>query len=253
MSSAPVRSSVRQAMGPRCRIALVAWAIVLGVGTMPAAAQAFPANGGTETARLNMPADGIGEASTDQLPAKATQADIAVTPVSDAEFFGHLQGFMQNGGPVNFADRGTLCVGLTETLAKNPSYFPGYEVKGKTLQLLFLYACLELALHVSLAEANDLAHSAASGCFVTPIKIGMRISRSGSGYSANVTPAPKSLKLARSKVNLTCRPTAKGYVVKIRPRKRGQKLRSTIGPTLPIGFINPQGHPVGLKIAFSVK
>jgi hypothetical protein len=157
------------------------------------------------------------------------------------------------GGPTNFAQRGEFCVGITETLAKNPSYFPGYEVKGRSLQLLFLYACLELALKVSLTEAHDLAHSAAAGCFVTPIKVAMQISRSGSGYSAMVTPAPKPLKLPRSRVNLSCQRTAKGLVVKIRPRKRGQKLRSTIDPTLPIGFVNRQSHPVGLKIAFTVK
>jgi hypothetical protein len=239
-------------MGPKRRIALVVVAVTVGVMTLAAAAQAFPANGGTETIQQNMPANGIGASSTDQLPANSTQADVTVTPLSDAEFFGHVRAVL--GGPYheNFSDRALHCIFMTEDVSKDSNYFPGYQIKGKTLQLLFLYACLELALEVSINAAQDHAQPAAAGCFLTPTEAAIRTSRSGSGYSASVSAAPQTPK-ARTTIRLSCQRTAKGLQIKIRPRKRGQKLRSAIGPMLQIGFANPTGHPVGLKISFTVR
>ncbi|HEV3130188.1 MAG TPA: hypothetical protein VGY32_14485 [Solirubrobacteraceae bacterium] len=242
-------------MGPKRRIALVVVAIILGVAALPGAAQAFGENGGTETGQATAPANGIATESTDTLPANSTQADITVTPpISDQEFFSHLKAVL--GGPYhdNFSDRALHCILITEDVAKDSNFFPGYQIKGKTVQVLFLYACLELALEVSLSKpAQDHARpAAAAGCSIRPRVAAIKTTRSGSGFSAMVSPAPAS-RNRRTTVKLTCRRTAKGLVIKIRPRKRGQKLRSTIGSQLQVGFANPTSHAVPLKISFTVK
>jgi len=241
-------------MGPKRRIALVVGIVALGVAALPGGAQAFGENGGTETGQATAPANGMATESTDTLPANSTQADITVTPpLSDEEFFGHVKAVL--GGPyhVNFSDRALHCIFMTEDVSKDSNYFPGYQIKGKTLQVLFLYACLELALEVSVNGAQDHAQpAAAGGCFIKPAGAAIKTTRSGSSYSASVGPAPPSRK-RRTTVKLSCRRTAKGLVIKIRPRKRGQKLRSAIGSQLQVGFANPTSHAVPLKISFTVK
>jgi hypothetical protein len=239
-------------MGPKRRIALVVVAVTVGVATLLGVAQAFPQNGGTETTQLNMPANGQGAAMTDQLPASVTQGAITVQPISDAYFFGRLRAVL--GGPYheNFSDRALHCILITEDVSKNPDYFPGYQIKGKTLQVLFLYACLELALEVSVQNGAQARAqpAAAAGCLIEPTVAAIKISRSGSGYSATVTAAPQTPK-ARTTVRLSCQATSKGLAIKIKPRKRGQTLQSAIGPMLQIGFVNPTTAPLRLNIAFT--
>jgi hypothetical protein len=241
-------------MGQKRRIALVVVAVTVAGAALLGGAQAFGPNGGTETAQLTMPPDGIGQASTDQLPASSTQADVTVTPLSDAEFFGHLRAVLAGPYHERFSDRALHCVLMTEDVSKNADYFPGYQIKGKTLQVLFLYACLELALDVTVNGSTNAFRqpAAAAGCHIEPVVAAIKISRSGSGYSASVTPAPKAPK-ARTTVQLSCQRAGKGLLIKMSPRKPGQKLRTTIGPMLQVGFADPTKHPVRLKIAFTVR
>ncbi len=239
-------------MGPKRRIALVVVAAGVALAIVPSAAQAFPANGGTETAQLNMPADGIGSAQTDQLPASATQADVAVTPLTDEQFFSKLSVALTNSLFIDFSDRVGVCVTVTEQVVKNPNFFPGYTIpKDKTLQILFLAACLQTALEVSLKQGSTAA-AASAGCFQTPLFMSVQYKRAGSGYSAQVAPTSKRPKV-RSSVRVSCQRTATGLRIKLRPRKRGRKLRSTVGPMLGLGVANPSSHPIKLKISFTVK
>lgn len=239
-------------MGPRRMAAL----IVGLVGALAAAAPpalAFSANGGTETATLAMPADGTGVASTDQLPAKATQADITVTPLTDEQFFSQLGVALQNSLFFDFSTRVEACVVVTEQVVKDPNFFPAYTIpKDKTLQTLFLAACLQTALEVSLKEQVQ-ARIAGAGCLQTPLFMSLRYTRTGSGYSAQVGPTSKRPKARRSAVKVTCRRTATGLNIKIRPRKRGQKLRSTVGRTLALGVVNPTKGSTKLRISFTAK
>ena len=241
-------------MGPKRRIALVGAAIVAGLASLPVTAQAFPADGGTETAQLTTPADGIGMAQTDQLPAAATQADVTVTPLTDEQFFSRLSFVLSNSVFFNFGDRVEACVGVTEQVIKNPNFFPGYTIpKDKTLQLLFLAACLQTALEVSAQQGTAQDRAAKTpGCFQVREYMAVAYKRSRSGYSAQVTPTGTRPKF-RSAVRVSCQRTATGLKLKIRPRKRGAKLRSTVGPMLAAGLANPTKASIRLKISFTVK
>jgi hypothetical protein len=240
-------------MGPRRRIALVAVAVTVAVGAAAPAGHAFPENGGTETAQLNMPADGIGISHTDELPAKATQADVNVTPLTDEQFFGQLTVVLTNSFFFDFSDRVGACVSVTETLVKDPDFFPAYTLpKDKTLQVLFLAACLQTALEISLKEQSK-ARPASAGCSQTRLFMSIKYKRTGSGYSAQVAPTSKRPKQPRSAVRVTCRRAPTGLRLQIRPRKRGQTLRRTVGRTLGLGVANPSKSPIRLKIAFTVK
>jgi hypothetical protein len=242
-------------MGPKRWIALVVGLSgAIAVLAMPAAAQAFPENGGTETATVQTPADGVGIAQTDQLPAKVTQADVTVTPVTDEQFFSRLSFALANNLNFDFAERVQACVVVTEEVVKNPNFFPQYTIpRDKTLQVLFLAACLQTALEVSLKEQQSHARTAVAGCFQTRLTMSLRYKRTGSGYSAQVGPTSKRPKQPRSRVRVTCRRTATGIHIKIRPRKRGQKLRSTVGPMLGLGVANPSSSPSKLRVSFTAK
>jgi hypothetical protein len=227
--------------------------LVLGAtAAVPGAAQAFPGDGGTETAQLNMPANGIGETETDQLPANATRADVTVTPLTDEQFFSKLAVVLKNSLFVDFADRVEACVATTEQVVKNPNFFPSYTIpKDRTLQLLFLGACLQTALEVSLREESQ-ARDAKAGCFQTPLYMSVNYGRSGSAYTAQVAPTSKRPK-RRSRFRVSCQRTSTGLRIKIRPRKRGQKLRSAVGPTLGLGVANPTSSPIKLRVSFTAK
>jgi hypothetical protein len=215
--------------------------------------QAFPPNGGTENATLEMPAGGIGVAHTDQLPAKATQADVTVTPLTDEQFFSRVAVALTQSVFVDFASRVEACVIVTQNVVKDPNFFPGYTIpQDKTLQVLFLAACLQTALEVSLKEQSQ-AGAAAAGCVQTPLRMSLQYTRTGSGYSAQIAPTSKRPKLRPPRVRVSCRRTATGLHIKIRPLKRGQKLRSTVGPMLGLGVANPTGSPIKLRISFTAK
>src|SRR5581483_10848444 len=105
-------STILSTMGPRRRIALVVVALTMALGAAAPAAHAFGENGGTDNAQLNMAADGTASASTDTLPAKATQADVTVTPLTDEQFFSKLA--VSLGNPhYDFDERVEACVYLT--------------------------------------------------------------------------------------------------------------------------------------------
>ena len=240
-------------MGLTRRIVGIVAAVTAALAMFPAAAAPFAADGGTENAQLNMPADGTGASSTDQLPQKVTQADVTVTPpLSDEEFFGHLRAVL--AGPYHdaFPDRALHCVVMTEDLSKDSNYFPGYQIQGKALQIMFLQACIELALDVTV---NGKAHaqSASGGCYLRPEVAALKTTRTSTGYVMSVSPATPTTQKAKTTVNLSCRRTAAGMKLQIRPRRRGQKLRSTIGSKLAIGIVNPTTQAIPLKIAFTAR
>jgi hypothetical protein len=240
-------------MGPRRTVALVG-AIGALVIALPSAAHAFGENGGTENAQLPMPAQGIGSAQTDQLPAKATQANVTVTPqLTDAQFFAGLSFALGHSVLVDFTDRVESCVIVTKAVIKNPNYFPNYTIPNdRTLQALFLAACLETALEVSLQQ-EMAARDASAGCATRTQAMSIQVGRSGSGYSAKVGPTTKRPRTRRPAYTMSCQITGRGLVLKIRPRKRGQRLRSAVGPTLQLGVVNPTSHPMRLKVSFTVK
>jgi hypothetical protein len=218
------------------------------------AALAFPSNGGTETETVNAPADGLLVAQTDQLPAKATQGDVTVTPLTDEQFFSRLSFTLKNGPFFDFSDRILVCVSVTEAVIKNPNFFPGYTIpKDRTLQALFLAACLQTALEVSSQQPATSARPATAGCSQTSLFMSVNYTRSGAGYSAHVAPSSKRPRRPASKFTLSCQRTATGLHLRIRPRKRGQKLRSAVGPTLGIGVANPTKSPIKLQIAFTAR
>ncbi len=240
-------------MGPKRRIALVVLAACVALAFVPEGTQAFPPNGGTENATLQMPADGLGVAQTDQLPDKVTQADVTVTPLTDEQFFSRLSVALGNSVLFDFSERVEACVVITENVVKNPNFFPAYTIpKDKTLQVLFLAACLQTALEVSLKEQSQ-ARAAAAGCFQTRLVMSLQYTRTGSGYSAQVAPTSKRPKLRSSPVRVSCRRTATGLHIKIRPRRRGQTLRSTVGPMLMLGVANPTSGSIKLRVSFTAK
>jgi hypothetical protein len=173
-----------------------------------------------------------------------------VTPLTDEQFFGKLA--LSLGDPhYDFSERVAGCVYLTQDVIKDPNTFPGYTIpQDRTLQLLFLSACLQTALEVSLQQGA--ARDARAGCSMTQQFMSLQITRTSSGYSGRVAPTTKRTKLPSS-VRVTCQRTARGLRIKIRPKKRGQKLRSTVGRTLQLGVANPSKASIRLKIAFTVK
>ena len=239
-------------MGVRCRTALAVVTITVGVAALPSAVQAFGVNGGTETATLSVPANGMGVASTDALPATATRASIVVNNTSnDTTFFDSLTESLT--AKPTLGARVITCVLVYASLKAYPNSTVGFSLKDPFLQDLFLQVCLRMAFVLSPppAAAADLARPAAGACGMTSKADGIKISPSGSGYSATVsgkTHKPRG----RSPVIVTCTRSGSSLTISVRPRSRTGTLKQVIGPKLGLGVLNPSRKSGTLNISFTV-
>jgi hypothetical protein len=122
------------------------------------------------------------------------------------------------------------------------------SVAGDNANAAVLAMCIQAA--VTGQQAVGLARDAASAnqCSTAVVSLPVQISRSGSRYtiSANTTVS----RAARAPLAVSCQAKGKGLVIKLRTRKRGQKLRSVVGPKFSIGYSNQSKRSVGAHVTF---
>ena len=122
------------------------------------------------------------------------------------------------------------------------------SVAGDNANAAVLAMCIQAA--VTGQHAAGVAADAASGnhCSTGVVSFPVQISRSGSRYtvSANTTVS----RAARPALAVSCQAKGKGLVIKLMTRKRGQKLRSVVGPKFSVGYSNQSKHSVGAHVTF---
>ena len=246
-----------------CRLALLAVATTVGLAALPAAAPAFPVNGGTETTQLNMPAGGEGAASTDQIPANSTDGTITVTPANTdlaGSGFDKLVDVVVNTNPAfarvnRTAQRIIACAFISALINNGEETDQGYQFTetDPTFEALTLNLCLRIALTLSgYPTPSTRASTASAGCFMAEKAIAVKITKTHSGYVGQINSPSHKTSFSHSPATITCHRTSRGLQLKIKPRKKGQTLQQAVGPELKIALVNPTSQAIPLKIAFTV-
>lgn len=240
---------------PRGLVGVITVALL---AALPSSAGAFGENGGTEVSNATAPAGGAVLTHTDNIPANATQGSVGVQPDpgTDAHAFDEITGTLVDNFPQlgNLSKRNqavVACVMLSflpyvKQIPDEPITFSDVQ-----LQALLLSVCLQMAASIpSTPVAADHATAASGHCGVLNPAITLQITRTRHGYKA--TKVGVIRKASKPRLTVTCRRSGKGFVISIRARKRGQKLRAAGAPQLAIAYHNPSNKPVGIRTTFKV-
>lgn len=228
-------------------------------GTAAAPALACGKNGCTETSTGTAPADGTLLTRTDDIPAGATEGSFKLEPLpgTDPQAFDEITGVLVESFPwlakTSKRNQARLACALLSYLpiANAPTDQP-ITYENVERQVMLLTICLRMAQSIpAQSTAREHARPAASGCGRFDAQANVTVTHSSSGYRGVVT--SKIKKASRPKLVISCRRIGAGLLLKVRPRKHGQKLRAASGPTLAIGYANPTSKPVGIKTTFKVK
>jgi hypothetical protein len=245
----------------RARLAFaVAVVVVAGVVALAPASGAITPTGPVAHASsfpssidVTVPAGGEAQVTSPTLPAGATQATITVTPEpgTTAAAFSELTEALATLGSLK--SRVVACVFLYESIPISDAAMDFVEYN-QTLALLFLNACVQIAVQLSgPPSTKKAADAAAATCKQTGRAVAAKVSKLGGRYRLQVkgmTAKPKS----KSPLVVTCKRLGTGLQLAIRPRARGRTLSQVVGPTLSIGYSTPTGSqsPVGVHTAFTI-
>jgi hypothetical protein len=235
-------------------VVTVAMPVAIGVVTP---AQAFPPNGGSETSNATAPADGSLITSTDNIPARATQGSFAIQPEpgTDPAAFDELTSVLVEDFPWlakqskrSQAVLGCVLVSYLPIALRETGYV--FTFSDLELQAAMLNVCLRMALAIPKPPAaSDHAAAAAGLCGRIDAAVTVKLTHSAAGYGGAVSGAIR--KVTRPRLKVTCRRRGKGVLLTVRPRRRGQSLRSAAGPKLAIAYANPTSKPVGIRTTFT--
>lgn len=230
-------------------------AVLVGVVVGVPLARANGGMGGTENVTLNLPADGTGTVTRAPMPPASAVGTVGVTATSNDDTFMNNLTAVLTSLPTR-KSRVLGCIALNSYLA-DAAYgnSENFEVDARTLQLLFLSACLRVALDLkqqAAARHGALAHAAtATKCPTQPVTVPIHITKTASGYKMTVngtTSKPKAMAF-----RVSCKKTATSLKTTIRPSARHGKLAKAIGPSLGVGFISGSSSSATLKIKLGVR
>jgi hypothetical protein len=260
-------------MGPKRWIALVG--VLLGTAILAASALGERGSGPIagiackriapgvceESGDVTTPPGGSAIETTDTVPSLSKAESLIMQPFSTDELadFDNLWdevavGYPKLAGINNVTVRRVITCALISRAVGNiyGAFSKGgmvtKSVAGDNANAAVLAMCIQAA--VTGQQAVGVARDAASSnhCSTAVVSFPVQISRSGSRYtiSANTTVS----RAARAPLAISCQAKGKGLVIKLRTRKRGQKLRSVVGPKFSIGYSNQSKRSVGAHVTF---
>jgi len=235
------------------RIVALAGAIVAVVVAVPLAGATGPMPG-TENVTLNLPAGGTGTVTRSPMPPSSTVGTVGVTATSNDDAFINNLTQVLTSLPTRKA-RVLGCIALNSYVADAAGQNEDFEVDARTLQLLFMSACLRVALDLKQQAAEPhgaLAFAAtATRCTKKPFAVPIHITKTGSGYKMTVKGVTsKPTKVA---LRVSCTRTATTLKTVVKSAVRGGKLSPVTGPKLGVGFLSTSSSSAKLKIALGVK
>jgi hypothetical protein len=241
---------------PALSLGVLAITMTVVIG-LAAPAQAFPPNGGSETSTGTAPANGSLITATDTIPPRATQGSFAIQPLpgTDAGAFDDVTSVLVEDFPwLAKQSRRSQAVLACVLMSYLPLAFTPpdhvYTFSDLELQAAMLNVCLRMALAIpKLPAAPAHALAAASACGRIDAAVGVKLTHSAAGYRVAVSGTIR--KVTRPRLTVTCRRRGKGVLLTVRPRKRGQSLRSAAGPKLAIAYANATSKPVGIRTTFT--
>ena len=228
-------------------------------GTAAAPAIACAKKGCTETSTGTAPANGSLLTHTDRIPADATKGSFKLEPLpgTDPHAFDEVTSVLVEDFPwlakTSKRNQARLACALMSYLpfTNQPTDQP-ITYENVERQVMLLTICLRMAQSIpAQAAAREGAHSAASACGRFDAGVKVKVTHSSSGYRGEVT--SKIKRASHPRLVVSCSRSGSALLLKVRPRKHGQKLRAAAGPTLAIAYANPTSQPVGIKTTFKVK
>jgi hypothetical protein len=228
-----------------------------GTAAAPAMACVHPPC--TEESKGTAPANGSLLTHTDRIPADATKGSFKLEPLpgTDPHDFDEITGVLVENFPwlakTSKRNQARLaCVLLSYLPIASAPPDKIYTYDDVERQVMLLGICLRMAQAIPASTAaRYAARSAASACGRFDAGGTVKVTHSRSGYHGVVT--SKIQKASHPGLVVSCRRSGSGLLLKVRPRKRGQKLRAAAGPTLAIAYANRTSKPVGIKTTFKLK
>jgi len=211
------------------------------------------ASGFPSSINVTVPAGGEAQVTSPTLPPTAAQATVTVTPEpgTTAAAFSDLTEALATLGSLK--SRVVACVFLYESIPISEEALDFVE-DSPTLALLFLNACVQIAVQLSgPSSTQKAADAAAATCRQAGRAVAAKVTQVGGRYRIQVkgmTAKPKN----KSPLVVSCKRIGTGLQLAIRPRARGRTLSQVVGPTLSIGYSTPAGSssPVGVHTAFTI-
>lgn len=239
-------------MGAKWRIAAVVGASLVIVGAVAPLAGANGPMGGIEDVIMSVPSQGDGVATRAPMPADSTTGTVGVTATSDdPDFVKGMTEMLSEAPTLN--TRVLTCVFLNTLLTRTYGESEDFSINEPTLQLLFMYTCIRIALDMQQAQggaAPRLPSVLAAGCSQLPVAAPVHITKTANGYTATVSGASSK---GKPKFRATCKRTRKGLQTTVRSASRNGKLAKAVGPILSVGFASSSSSPGKLKIALGVR
>ena len=235
-------------VGGRVRVVVVLAVLAVSLVVAGSASGNFP-----QSISQTIPGGGESSATSSTLPPTAMSATITVKPSSSADnaVFSDLTE-MLSATPTRGA-RVLTCVALYFLAKQFFGEDEDSELSDPSLQLLFLRACLQLAVNISQQQHGALASQASAACPQKRVAVGMRVTNSGGTYHLHVKGTTRRPK-GRSPLVVSCRRLGAGLQISLHARARGTPLAQVVGPTLGIGLFNPpSGRSAHVSTTFSVQ
>src|SRR5581483_5451247 len=264
-------------MGPR------GWVALAGAAAVTAVLALTPSAGGhgpvahiackriapgvcEESGNVDLPPNGYASQTTDTVPSQSKESDSLLEPFNaqDLAAFDSLWDTVADGDPKFTGINNTTvrrvitCSIMAKGFANVYGAFSSKvkvnaEVKGTNAYAALLSVCIEAAVTGQQAATPPSADLASTrSCTQAVISIPIQISHSSSGYLVRAnSPAHKAT--GRKPLAISCQAKGNGLLIKVRPRRHGQKLRTVVGGHFSIGYSNPTSSPVRVHTTFTFR
>jgi hypothetical protein len=229
-------------------VAVLAALAALAVAAPPASAR-LPA-----TVEGSVPPGGTATFGSPPIEPGAKTMAVKVDPLTPSErrTFNSLQTVL--AASKSAKDRFLTCIQLfkeAQQAERNDNKRYKLDVESTPLSSLFLAACIEMAAELSRPAPQPppptTARSAQAACPQAAFRIGMRVRGSGPRRSAVLQGTARTAR--RPALKVSCRRSGDGYLLRVRPRRRGRPLRSVAGDRLRLGFVSPSDATSSVRLA----
>jgi hypothetical protein len=218
-----------------------------------------------ESGNVDLPPDGYASQTTDTVPSQSRESDSLLEPLGQNELaaFDSLWETVADGSP-KLADIKNTTVRRVLTcsiMARGFANFYGVfsskvkvnaQVKGDNAYAALLSICIEATITGQQAAGVAADQASVASCSQAVVSMPIQISHTSSGWLVQVN-SPVTKASGRKPLAISCQPKGKGLLIKVRPRRRGQKLRKVIGGHFSLGYANPTTSPVQVHTTFTFR
>jgi hypothetical protein len=216
-----------------------------------------------ESGDVAMPPDSFAAQTTDTVPASSKEEDTYLQPFNAQELadFDSLWESVADGFPKlsaikNVTVRRVITCALFSRAGGNMygAFTHGTmvrkQVSADNANAAILAMCIQAAVTGQQATGAVQGAASATRCSTAVVSLPVQVSRAGSRYTIT---ANSSVSRASGPLAVACQAKGNGMIIKLRPRKRGRKLRAVAGSRFGIGYSNHTSKSVRVHATFRFK